>query len=255
MTTNKKPKTAPHKVNNVTMNTNQNVHTNKCITDNCHTFLYSAAHPTGTNAPQAAKPSGLVNNSDATGVVRTCLIIQVQSMPFERNPTLESDLADVLWALFEEPLGESNTAGKCMLSMDACGAKTSKCPSLDDDIIRLLARRWIVEVLSTEAAYYRVRVQPPLGLGPAAHRFFEGGCGIVNETYFKAPLIIMDRHQFYIPRNAHANKAVFDYSEGVRKTTQAMRHLFTDRLPSRPLKIKLESVEHGMDVLLDVPKL
>ena len=242
--------------NNTTMNTGRNVHDNKSVTDHCRTFLYSAAHPTGTNNPQEVKPSGFVNNYDCTGVVRTCLIIQVQCMPFERSPTFESDLADVFQELFELPPDDSYTGGPPTFLHKICSMKSDcRVDDTDLDTVMKAGRRWVVEVLSAEAAYFRVCVQPPLGLGLAAKRFFQEGCGIVSETHYKAPLIMMDRHQFYIPYNTKiANKAVFDYSEGVRKASQATRHLYTDRLPCRPLKIKLESVRMGMDVLLDVPK-
>ena len=255
---NNPPTTQSHKrkpPNNTTMNTGRNVHDNKGVMDHCRTFLFSAAHPTDTNEPQLVERSGLVNNSDCTGVVRTCLIIQVQSMSFERNPTLESDLADVLQELFELPFDDSYTGGQPTFLKSLMKQRPGHVDDDDLDIMMKVGRRWIVEVLSNEPAYVRVRVQPPLGLGLVAKKFFQEGCGIVSETHFKPPLIMVDRHQFYIPYNTTiANQAVFDYSEGVRKASQATRHLYTDRLPCRPLKIKLESVRMGMDVLLDVPK-
>eukprot|EP00658_Telonema_sp_P-2_P081746 TRINITY_DN8468_c0_g1_i19.p1 TRINITY_DN8468_c0_g1~~TRINITY_DN8468_c0_g1_i19.p1 ORF type:complete len:135 (+),score=33.75 TRINITY_DN8468_c0_g1_i19:131-535(+) len=128
-------------------------------------------------------------------------------------------------------------------------------PEEDKSLMDMLVGKWTVEVLSQEQAFVRVSVRPPLGLGRRAKAFFTKGCGIHSESSATAPLIMMDRHQFYIPYNnwmCHA--AIRQYSKEICNAAQASRDLYTDGLPFCPLNIKFEACKEGMDFLQEFPQ-
>ena len=239
-----------------TSNSGQNVHRSQ-LSPFSRTFTYVAAHPAtaASNRPRlVVHTTGIVNKADFGGLVRTTIIIQVQNMAFERNPSFESDLADVLEALFSLPAADSYT-GESTGAPATIQVMRVSLPEEDKSLMDMLVGKWSVEVLSQEQAFVRVSVRPPLGLGRRAKKFFTSGCGIHNESSATAPLIMMDRHQFYIPfNNSMCHAAVRQYSEEIRKAAQASRHLYTDRLPSRPLKIKFEACKDGMDFLQEFPQ-
>ena len=279
-----------------------------------------------SNTPNSVICGMSASTAQVTGVVRSTFVIQVQNMPFERNPCIEADLGDVLEGLFNLPIEYSYTDGmpsppsipahflsqyhhREPMFVDFFSEEEEEVFEIGD-FYQLLSQRWVVEVMSQQEAYVQICVRPPIGLGPRAHKFFSEGCGvssatkmkgskrnkkggataaaaatgpsaqpakfandkvgeecprpsttrppspvspgpapaIVSSLPFQKPLILMDRHRFYIPPNfVENNEAIFQYSEVVRKMTQSERHLYTDRLPSRPLKIKLESYSKGVD--------
>ena len=241
---------------NHTNNTDQNVHCSQ-LSATGWIFSYTSGHPTHTNQPYPAlRNPEIVNMADFGGLVRTTIIIQVQNMAFERNPSFESDLADVLEALFSLPATDSYT-GESTGAPATIQVMRVSLPEEDKSLMDMLVGKWSVEVLSQEQAFVRVSVRPPLGLGRRAKKFFANGCGMSTkgECPAIAPLIMMDRHQFYIPfNNSMCHAAVRQYSEEIRKAAQASRHLYTDRLPSRPLKIKFEACKDGMDFLQEFPQ-
>jgi hypothetical protein len=218
-------------------------------------FTYTAAHPTNNNHPRPLTQSkDRVNMADFGGLVRTTITIQVQNMAFERNPSFESDLADVFEALFSLPASDSFT-GESRGLPPIMQLMRNSLPDEDSTLVGIAMNKWTVEVLSQEGAFVRVSVRPPLGLGRRAKQFFTEGCGIHSNNSATGPLIMMDRHQFYIPfNNGVCHSAVYQYSKAIRNAAQASRHLYTDRLPSRPLKIKLEACKEGMDFLQDMPQ-
>jgi len=222
----------------------------------CVVRPYKAAHPTGTNQPQPFDHrKNLVNRADFTGMVRTWFVVQVQNMPFERNLTYESDLADVLEGIFSLPPEQSH-CGKPPPDHPMASLIRESLSGDDLHFLDVIEGKWLVKVIAEQKTYVQVSVSPPLGLGRRAKAFFTKGCGIHSEKLAVAPLIMMDRHQFYIPfPDALSHDIVRSYSEEIRRATQARRHLYCDRLPSRPLKIKLESCVEGMDFLTDIRQL